>query len=159
MSDIEKTANDLLEKFSDSSEEAKKVNKVLEYDPYVDLKKSLLDFFKDRMNRITVQERLKERIEQELETLVDNGDLTFDQLLRLHSQVAKSNNVSTDSFLTIFKPTPGAPSILAENLAKQDERKDEFDEMYESLSSEQLRKLDKLSKLLQVMSDEEKEDS
>lgn len=154
MNDIEKTANDLLETLGDSSDTAKKVNNILVQDPYVDLKRSLLDFFKDRMSKITAQERLKERIEVELEAIVERGDLEFDQLLRLHSQIAKSNNISTDSFLAIFKPTPGAPSILAENLAKQEERKDEFDEMYDNLSSEQLRKLDKLSKLLQMMGEE-----
>jgi len=155
MNDIEQTANDLLEKFGDNSEEAKNVSKVVYADPYVDLRKSLLVFFKDRMNRIALQDRLKERVEVELEASIDGGELTFEQLLRLHSQVSKSNNMSTDSFLTIFKPTPGAPSILAENLAKQEEKKDEFDEMYDNLSSEQLRKFDKLSRMMQMMSEKE----
>lgn len=154
MNDIEKTANDLLESFGDSSEPTEKVKKIYTTDPYIDLKRNLLEFFKERMNRISSQERLKERVEQELELLVDNSELSFDQLMRLHAQIAKNNNISTDSFLTIFKPTPGAPSILAENLAKKEESKDEFDEMYESLSSEQLRKLDKLSKLLETMAEE-----
>jgi len=155
MNNVEKTANDLLESFGDSSEITEKVSKISAADPYVDLKRSLLDFFKDRMSRITAQERLKERIEEELEIMVDNSALDFDQLMRLHAQIAKNNNISTDSFLAIFKPTPGAPSILAENLAKKEESKDEFDEMYESLSSEQLRRLNNLSTLLNRMESEE----
>lgn len=158
MNEVEKTANSLLSHFEDSSEASKKVAAVQNSDPFAELKVSLLSFFKDQMNRISVQERLQQRIEEELESHLDRGELTFDQLMRMHSQVTKQNNSSVDSFLGIFKPTPGAPSILAANLAEQEKERDVFDEIYDDLNSDQLQKLDRLSKLLEMMG-KERDDS
>ena len=148
MSNIEDTANDLLHEFGNDSETTSKVTRIQTSDPYVELKMNLLSFFKDRMSKITAQERLKEQVEQALELQLEGGDLSFEQILSLYRLVSTQNNASSDSLLSLFKPTPGAPSILADNLGRQEEDKNMYDEMYEDFSSDQLQALDNLGKIL-----------
>lgn len=151
MNNIEETAHNLIQEFSSDSETSKRTNQIQVSDPFVELKLDLLSFFKDRINRISSQEKLKERTETELESFIDQGDLTFEQVLQVYRQVSTQTNNSADSLLSLFKPTPGAPSILADNLAKQEEKKDVYDELYEQFSGDQLQKIDKLNRLLSSM--------
>jgi hypothetical protein len=154
MSKIEDTANALLYEFGEDSKSSKKANEVLERDPFIELKLELFSFFKERIGRITAQEKLREKLEQELETQIETGTLSFDQLLTLYNSVSKQNNISSESLISLFKPTPGVPSILAANLAEKEEKKDIFDDLYDKFNSDHLQKIDKLSKVLSAISKE-----
>lgn len=153
MSDIEDTAEGLLSHFDDGSETSKRVKQIQENDPFMDLKLNLLNFFKDRISQITAQERLKQRIEEEIEAFVERGDLTFEQIMSVYNSVSRQNNSSADSLLGLFKPTPGAPSILADNLAKQEEKKDVFENLYDEFSSEQLEKMEVINRVINTIRD------
>jgi hypothetical protein len=74
--------------------------------------------------------------------------------MSLYKLISTQANLSAESVLSIFKPTPGAPSLLADNLSK-DTKEDHFDKVYESMKPEDLQKVDKLMKLLQMMKKDE----
>lgn len=148
MSDVEKTANQLLKEFSEDSESQKIVSKTKNSDPFVELKLDLLKFFRDTMKQISERDRLKSRIEEELFAFLERSELNFDQIMTLYRTVGKMSHDSSDSLIGLFKPTPGAPSILASNLSEKDEKKDVYDQLYEEFNAENLQKIEKLNKLI-----------
>jgi len=119
------------------------------------LKSSLLSFFKERINSIQERERLKAKVEDSFLDDLQGGELTFSQRLSLYNSVSKQENASADSLLSIFRPTPGAPSILAENLGKTEDVNDSVDEFFNSLDSDSISALEKLGRMIQTMSKKE----
>lgn len=156
MDKIEEAANSLLAEFSDNSKSNKDAEQIMNRDPFIELKLELFSFFKERIGRISSQEKLRESIEESLQAQIDGGSLTFDQLLTLYNSVSKQNSISADSLISLFKPTPGVPSILAANLSEKENDKDIFSELYDQFSSDQLQKIEKLNKIFTVMLNEVK---
>ena len=145
---IEKTAEDMLQSLDDPKNQ-EKVKQVQSEDPFYHLKLNLLNFFQDRIRRIISQETLKGQIEEKLSEKVEMDELDFNDLLTLYNSVSKQNNASSESLLSLFRPTPGAPSILAENLGTPEKSKDDWEEIYDSLTPDQLQKIDKIRRLLE----------
>lgn len=151
MSIIEETANSLIKEFSNDSDTQDKITAIKLKDPFNELRIDLLEFFRDRIAKISKQEDLKNKLEEALTLDLDSGELNFDQKMTLYRAVTSQGNHSIDSLLGLFKPTPGAPSILADNLARPDDKEDIFNDIYENLTSEQLQQVAAMTKVLTML--------
>lgn len=146
MKEIDNVGTELLEKMKDENID-NEVKEVVVKDEFRDLRMQLFDFFKNRMNAISSKEKILERINQRMFDYIDtNGNLTLEEMQSIYRMYAADSREATDSFLALFKPTPGTPSLLATNISEREEKKDKFDELYESMSAEDLQKFDKFVK-------------
>lgn len=149
--DIDNIGTDLLKKMKDENIE-NEVKEVIEVDEFRDLRMQLFDFFKNRMQAISSKEKILQRINEKMFDYIDtNGDLTLDEMQSIYRMYAADSREATDSFLALFKPTPGTPSLLATNISEKEEKKDKFDEIYESMSAEDLQKWDKFVKVFNAI--------
>lgn len=139
--------NNLMNQFSNPSIEQEVMAAQIE-DPNHQLRKEILAFFTDRFQRIQKSERLKEQIQESFEAMIEREELTFDQLITLYSIVAKQNSFAAQGILDIFKPVPGAPSILAPEVVHQED-KDDYEKEYDNLSSEELQAVGALYRAIQ----------
>jgi hypothetical protein len=156
-SEVEKTAEMLLEGFADNSTEKQLVDGVVASDPFLNLRMDILSFFQSRIETITAQDSMKSSIEAKLMQFVDNDELSFDQLSSLYRMVSSQGNTSVESMLGLFKPTPGVPSILAENIARKDDNKDLFEQLYDKFSTEESDKLAGLGRMMNALAQVSKE--
>lgn len=146
MKEVDNVGTELLEKMKDKNID-NEVQEVIVQDEFRDLRMQLFDFFKNRMNAISSKEKILERINQRMFDYIDtNGDLTLEEMQSIYRMYAADSREATDSFLALFKPTPGTPSLLATNISEKEEKKDKFDDLYESMSAEDLQKFDKFVK-------------
>jgi len=153
----EETANSLLNNLAPSSEVQERVSSIQNQDPFLELRMTIMNFFTERIGQISRQDNLKLLIERKLEEKLETDELEFGQLMSLYNNVAKQGNQSVDSMLSLFKPTPGVPSILADNIAKNDDESDIFERLYEEFSKEESDKLADLSRLINSLSKQGKE--
>lgn len=129
-----------------------------EDDVFYGLKKSLVDFFKTRMREIDKKDRLQSLIMDKFTEMIETDDLEFEQLMGVYKMVSSDNRYSSDSILSIFKPVPGSPSLLAENVAQKDERQDAFEQVYEGMDSTDLENINKIFQLLNAMKKKKEDD-
>ena len=149
--DIDNVGTELLNTMQDAAitEEVREIQQV---DEFRDLRMQLFNFFKDRMSAISSKEKILQRINERMLEYVDtNGELTLEEMQSIYRMYAADSREATDSFLALFKPTPGTPSLLAQNISEKEEKKDKFDELYESMSAEELQNLDKLVKAMRTL--------
>ena len=133
---------------------SQEVQVIQEMDEFRDLRMQLFSFFKDRMKAIGSKERILQKLNDRILEYVDNNDeMTLEEMQSIYRMYASDSREATDSFLALFKPTPGTPSLLAQNISEKEEKKDKFDELYESMNSEDLQKLDKMVKFFKSMGD------
>lgn len=107
------------------------------------LRSNIFEFFRDRMKRISEQENLKERVQEKLLDLVESDELNFDQLTALLRNLNSSTRDASSSIIDLFKPSPGANSILADSLGKPQKEQDDLEEFFDHLSPEELEKLNR----------------
>ena len=145
--EIDNVGKELLGKLQDEQIE-NEVRAVEEIDDFRDLRMQLFSFFKTRMHAISAKEKILQKINQRMMDYIDmNDDITLEEMQSIYRMYAADSREATDSFLALFKPTPGTPSLLAQNISEKEEKKDKFDELYDSMSAEDLQKLDSLLKL------------
>lgn len=157
--DTEKKAKDLFDAISndDIVQETNMITKLNQVDA---LRSDIFDFFKDRMMRIRQAEILKMKAQEALEDQLDTGELNFQQILTIFTTASRESRNSAEAIISLFKPVPGANSILADSLGNA-QKPDDYEEMFESMSQDELRKIDGLYKMLKSMikkESEEKED-
>lgn len=152
--DIAKFGSSLIKKLDDKE---KDVEVFSEVDPMLVLRKDILSFFQGIMASVSKKESLKELIESSFIEDLESRELSFQDRISLYKLISTQANISSDSVLSIFKPTPGAPSLLADNLSK-DREDDHFDKMYANMKPDDLQKMDKLMKFLQMLPKESKDD-
>lgn len=133
--------------------ENKDVEVFSETDPMLTLRKDILSFFRSIMASVAKKEQLKEKIESSFLEDLEAEELSIQDRMSLYKLISSQSNIAADSILSIFKPTPGAPSLLADNLSK-DTNEDHFDKMYDSMKPDDLQKMDKLMKVLQTITRE-----
>ncbi len=150
--DITKFGSALINKMG---EKEKDIQVYSETDPMLTLRTDILQFFRGIMNTVGEKEKLKGEIEKAFFEDLASETLTFQEKLSLYKLISTQSNIAAESILSIFKPTPGAPSLLADNLSK-DTKEDHFDKMYESMSGDDLQKMDKLMKVLNALSDDKR---
>lgn len=149
--DITKFSSTLLNKLD---REDKEIKMFTETDPMLTLRKDILNFFQSIMVSVAKKECLKEKIESSFLDDLDTGELTLQERMSLYRLISSQASISADSVLGIFKPTPGAPSMLADKLSTESQE-DHFDAMYNSMKPADLQKMDKLMKALQAITREE----
>ena len=149
--EIDNVGTQLLKNMQDENIN-KEVAIVQESDEFRDLRMQLFSFFKERMGAISAKEKILQKINERMLQYVDNNDeITLEEMQSIYRMYAADSREATDSFLALFKPTPGTPSLLAQNISEKEEKKDKFDELYETMSPEDLQKLDKLVKVFKSM--------
>lgn len=152
--DITKFGSSLIKKLDDKEKDVKVFSEV---DPMLILRKDILSFFQGIMASVSKKESLKELIESSFIEDLESRELSFQDRISLYKLISTQASISSDSVLSIFKPTPGAPSLLADNLSK-DREDDHFDKMYANMKPDDLQKMDKLMKFLQMLPKENKDD-
>jgi hypothetical protein len=152
--DVAKFGSSLIKKLDDKEKDVKVLSEV---DPMLVLRKDILSFFQGIMASVSKKESLKELIESSFIEDLESRELSFQDRISLYKLISTQANISSDSVLSIFKPTPGAPSLLADNLSK-DREDDHFDKMYANMKPDDLQKMDKLMKFLQMLPKENKDD-
>lgn len=156
--EIDNVGTQLLTKLKDDNLD-KEVKAIEEVDEFRDLRMQLFSFFKDRMKAISSKEKILQKINERMIDYVENNDdIPLEEMQSIYRMYAADSREATDSFLALFKPTPGTPSLLAQNISEKEEKKDKFDEIYESMSAEDLQKLDKMLKLFKSSDIEKSEE-
>ena len=148
--EIDNVGTELLNKMQDKQIN-NEVQVIQEMDEFRDLRMQLFSFFKDRMQAISAKERILQRLNTRIEEYVDSEDMTRVEMQSIYRMYAADSREATDSFLALFKPTPGTPSLLAQNISEKEEKKDRFDELYESMSPDDLQRLDKFIKAFKAV--------
>lgn len=131
-------------------EEKNEVTVIANSDPFYVLRTDILVFFRQIMKDVEKKDSLKSELEESfLEDLRGNGEepLTFQQKMSLYKLISTQSNISAEGILSLFKPTPGAPSLLADNISK-DTEVDKFDEIYEGMSPEELQNVQKFMTMM-----------
>ena len=110
-------------------------------DPTEELRKEVLSFFKSRIASISRSEQLKELVYTELTTMIQGGDLSFDQLLAILSRIDHDANDSADSLLSIFRPGNNGESLLTELINSKSDSSD-LAKAFAQYSSEDLQAIE-----------------
>ncbi len=127
-----------------------------EINPVEQLKMSVFDFFTRAIERVDRLEKSRENaralvdrlIERSIET-ADEDDLEVaiaraERLFRLTSSEA---NRASESIIGLFKPVPGAPSILANSVGNSASSEDDSEAFYSRLTPEQRAIFEKLREM------------
>ena len=114
-------------------------------DPTKDLKQSICDFYKERMNSIIQNDNLKSTIELKLLEKISADELTTPQLIQVMKFLRNEDIAATDSLLNILKPTPNASSFLEANSVSSEDA-DPFNQFTE----EQLKSVENLRKFMEI---------
>jgi hypothetical protein len=115
---------------------------VLPENPMDDLKLEILKFFKTRVASISRADAIKEMAYQQLEGMIQGGELNFDQLMGVIRQAANENNSSADSIISIFRSQGGAGSGSSlQDMMKPLSEKGDLAKAFENMSGEDLRKI------------------
>ena len=122
-------------------------------DPYDEVRKSFFNFFITRMKEVKKSDEVLELITSKIKDKVENDEVSFEGLQDLYRMYSSQSRQSSENLLNLFRPTAGVGSVLSETIGKKEENQNEFDRVYESLSSEDLQKLDKVVKLLEEQKD------
>jgi len=133
--DFLKNGTRLLKKLNEDNPEVQVISNA---DPFYVLRTDILLFFRQIMSDVKKKETLKDELESSfLEDVKETGEeaLTFQQKMSLYKLITTQSNSSAEGILSLFKPTPGAPSLLADNISK-DEKEDKFSEIYDKMSSD-----------------------
>lgn len=149
------TGTELLDKLEDHSAIQERVREVTLVDPFMQLRVDLLEFFRNRISEIQKHDDFITEIENSLREELDSEELDFDQKMRLYKMITTQSIASQEGILSLFRPTPGAPSILAQNLSEKEEKRDNFEETFDRLSSKDLQKIDLLTRFLENFPEEE----
>jgi hypothetical protein len=134
-------ARDMLSTLDDSHllNEARAIQEV---DHMSDLKFEILKFFKTRVASISRADTIKEMAYQQLEGMIQGGELNFDQLMGVIRQVANENISSADSIMSIFRSQGGANGVSPlQDMMRPTSDKSELARAFENMSSEELRKI------------------
>jgi hypothetical protein len=118
------------------------VKAVQEFDLLDDLKLEILKFFKTRVASISRADAIKEMAYQQLEGMIQGGELNFDQLMGVIRQAANENNSSADSIMSIFRsqggPNGGSP---LQDIMRPLSDKGDLAKAFDNMSSDELRKI------------------
>jgi hypothetical protein len=115
---------------------------IQEIAPLDDLKLEILKFFKTRVASISRADTIKEMAYQQLESMIQSGELGFDQLMGVIRQVANENNSSADSIMSIFRSQGGANGgSPLQDMMRPLSDKGDLARAFDNMSPEELRKI------------------
>jgi hypothetical protein len=116
----------------------KEANEARLVDPVDDLKMAVFEFFKRTIDSIDKREQLRLKIQTILEHRIDiEGDtMQVEELRSLYMMVSSEADRANDSIIGLFKPVPGAPSLLVNNVGAASGGEGDPDALYNRLSPE-----------------------
>lgn len=138
---VEAQARNLLSALNDNGLKSD-VERVTQVDSMADLRDSLAGFFKDRVKTVSESEAFRAELIADLRMDLSSGKLTFDQKLVLLSRISSEANEAASDLISIFRPSPGAPSIFQEMTSKQTGKN--MEDAYKNYTPEQLQRIDAL---------------
>jgi hypothetical protein len=142
------TAENLLHAV-DNEQTERQVQQTTEQSDIEMLRSQIFSFFSDRMQRIQSSEVIKQKIEEQLEAMIDRGDLSFDQMLTVFNMVSKESRTAAESIINLIKPAPGTPSVLANAVGQQENGDEDLERAFNNMSSSDMQTLEKVRKLLE----------
>jgi len=150
--------NQLIEAIDDTSID-KEVDLIKKTDPLEILKLDIFNFFSKRLLCIQEKESLTSLIQRKLKEKIENGELEFRDLKDLYKLCLQQSTFATAQITDLFKPAAGAPSPFTETISKKQEEMDDYEKMFDGMSSKELEKVDKMYRLLQAMQKKENENA
>lgn len=120
------------------------------------LRSDIVEFFREVMGEVKKKQNLKELIEDSFVEDIHSGELDFQSRMSLYKLISTQSNVTIDSIISLFKPTPGAPSLLADQISK-DKDKSLAEDVYDSMSPDDLQNVQKLMSFMSKMMEDAKE--
>lgn len=119
------------------------VNQAIMNDPYLELRISILEFIKYRLDKIKKGEDFKAKIQNSLSEDMEQDKLNSQDKIALYEIVCKENTVAVDSLLNLFRSKTG-DSVFAEK--KTQIGSDNIGEAFKNLTTEQWEKIDKFTR-------------
>jgi hypothetical protein len=111
-------------------------------DSMEELKQEVLCFFKNRIAAISRAEQIKDLVFQQLEHDIAGGELTFDQKMTVLMRLARDNNDSADSIISMFRPSGNGQGSLLTDIVRPGSDKSDIVKAFENYTPEELRKID-----------------
>jgi hypothetical protein len=105
-------------------------------DPVVELKMSVFEFFKRNIESIDRRERLRSKIQDIIESRLDSsGDtMQLDELRSIYASISAEADRASEAIINLFKPVPGAPSLLVNNVGAPSGGENDMNAMYLNMS-------------------------
>lgn len=113
------------------------------------LRKTLFSFFDDTIKKVDDEQSLMKELKESFHNDVAGNTLDFNERMSLYQMLASKQNNQINSILSLFKPAPGAPSMLADNVIKE-EKEDKYQEVFNKASTHDLQNISKLVDYLQM---------
>lgn len=153
--DVLKTGTMLLKQMDKEDKDVMAINGT---DPFYVLRTDILLFFRQIMMEVQDKELLKKTLESSFLADVKSEELSFQEKMNLYKLISTQSNIAAEGILSLFKPTPGAPSLLADNISK-DKEKNKFDELYDDMSSDDLQQVQKFMLMMNKALDKTEDNS
>ncbi|MGL5913541.1 MAG: hypothetical protein ACRCZB_05195 [Bacteroidales bacterium] len=125
-------------------------------EPMEELRNEVLEFFKNRMASIQRSEKLKELVYTELEAKLSEGELEFDQLMAILARLDNGANTSSDSIISIFRPSSSGQSTLTE-LVRSDSDTSDIAKAFAGYTSDDLQHIEKTMHSLRMITEKTNE--
>jgi mRNA-degrading endonuclease toxin of MazEF toxin-antitoxin module len=132
----------------DSPVLAREVRAMKEADAVERIKDEVLGFFHNRIAAISRAEEIKELVYQQLTNDISNGDLNFEQKMTVLMRLARDNNDSADSIISMFRPSGNGQGSLLTDIVRTETDKSELARAIENYSPEELRKINETFKVI-----------
>lgn len=116
-----------------------------------DLKNEVLGFFKNRISSIARAERIKELMYKQLESEIEGGELSFDQMMTLLMRLDRDNNDAADSLLRSMTGGNNGPSgggSIFTDIVRPGSDKSDLAKAFANYSPEQLRIINETMKVI-----------
>jgi hypothetical protein len=120
-------------------------------DAMEDLKREVLGFFKNRIASIARAERIKELMYRQLETDIEGGTLSFDQMMTLLMRLDRDNNDAADSLLRSMTGGNNGPSgggSIFTDIVRPGSDKTDLARAFDNYTPEELRKINETMKVI-----------
>lgn len=118
------------------------------------LRNTLFRFFEDTIQKVNEEQTLMSALRDSFLEDVNNGVLDFAERESLYQLMASKQNNQVNNLLSLFKPVPGTPSMLADDVLPE-KKEDSFQTLFERSSPQDLQKLSKLVDILQLSASED----
>lgn len=128
-------------------------------DPVDQLRLAVFDFFTRAIDRVDRLERSRDKAREVVDRLtdrvmrdIDDPGVDLETLLaraeKLFRMMSSEANRANDSIIGLFRPVPGAPSILANSVGSHAQSEDDPDAFYDRLTSDQRAVFERLREML-----------
>lgn len=140
---------------TDNPEIEQEVQDAIVSDPMLELKNTLLGFFSNRLSKIKEKEVFLRKVQDAIEKKIDSTpDMKINELLSIYKSISMEMGVATEAILSLFRPSKDG---VVTPLLTGEKRSDKMDEAFSGSDPETARKVDALFRLVNQMSEKEKE--